>query len=107
MLYGANGVTDSNPEVAASSTFKRTITSGGGFSRSFAQADYQQNAVSYFLTKNPPGHNSSQFNINGRAYPDVSANGAWINAFSNNKKVPEFDTNASTPIICVHHHFDQ
>lgn len=40
-LYGANGITDPNPEAAASSTFKRAITSGGGFSRSFAQADYQ------------------------------------------------------------------
>jgi tripeptidyl-peptidase-1 len=55
--------------------------------------------VSYFLTNHPPEYNSSQFNITGRAYPDVSAFGNRINIYSNGKALVDSGTSASTPLF--------
>ena len=92
-------MTDPDPELACSSIYGCGIASGGGFSQSFARADYQQNAMSYFLTNYPPGYSSSQFNITGRVYPDVSAIGNRISIYSNGKPQLESGTSASAPLF--------
>lgn len=53
----------------------------------------------YFLTKYPPGYNSSRFNITGRAYPDVSAYGSSISIYSNGKPQLKSGTSASAPLF--------
>ncbi|KAL9120611.1 MAG: hypothetical protein Q9187_002837 [Circinaria calcarea] len=95
----APGRTIKDPEVAASSTYGCVITSGGGFSRHFARPAYQQNAVSNFLTNHPPAYNSTQYDSTGRASPDVSLNGARIQAYVNGKTGIHSGTSASAPLF--------
>jgi tripeptidyl-peptidase-1 len=65
-------------------------TSGAGFSNVFARPEYQETAVSNYFANYDPGYpyysttkgknigaNGGLYNRNGRAYPDVAANGAW------------------------------
>jgi len=86
------GSTVSDPESAAS-------FSGGGFSNVFAMPDYQKSAVANYLTNYNPGYSSSQFNSNGRAYPDISANGNNIVIVENGNFTGVLGTSASTPIV--------
>lgn len=75
------------------------IWSGGGFSRSFARPVFQQEAVGNFLIENPPVYNSTQYNVTGRAYPDVSANGCTFRVYHNNTTSRQSGTSASTPLF--------
>ena len=56
-----------NPEVAVSFT-------GGGFSRYFTRPSYQNTAVSKYVT-NLGTKYAGLYNPNGRAYPDIAAQG--------------------------------
>ncbi|TVY36143.1 Tripeptidyl-peptidase [Lachnellula occidentalis] len=86
--------------------------SGGGFSNIYATPDYQQTAVSSYLTNSPPpydsysttdngaiGANGGIYNKGGRGYPDVSAVGDNIVIY--NKGAPTLigGTSASAPIF--------
>lgn len=76
-------------------TDTKNFTSGGGFSNNFARPWYQERAVSnYFATAMPPYpyYNGAPADFNatvglynrlGRAYPDVSANGAKLLVYNN------------------------
>lgn len=55
--------------------------------------------MSNFLTSNPPAYNITQFNATGRAYPDVSALGARIGTYINNRRLLESGTSASAPLF--------
>ncbi|KAI8972408.1 subtilisin-like protein [Trametes punicea] len=57
-----------------SAVFQR-FPSGGGFSNVFPRPVFQQNAVTTYLKKYPPGYASNIYNASGRGFPDVSANG--------------------------------
>ncbi|KAI0349002.1 subtilisin-like protein, partial [Trametes cingulata] len=66
--------------------------SGGGFSNVFPRAQFQQEAVSGYLKKFPPGYAPNIFNASGRAFPDVSANGCALRLTSGSE-----GTSASAP----------
>jgi tripeptidyl-peptidase I len=72
--------------------------SAGGFSNIFPVADYQANAISSYLNENTfsfksynvtagdsVGAKGGVFNIAGRGYPDVSANGAKFDMYLHGK----------------------
>ncbi|KAI9653319.1 MAG: hypothetical protein M1821_007643 [Bathelium mastoideum] len=88
------------------------FASGGGFSNYFPQADYQNSAVASYFAEHDPGHlyyvanaNASNigagggiYNRNGRAYPDVSANGANMPIYVGGGLYKEFGTSLAAPI---------
>jgi len=83
------GATFRVPEVA-------TSFSGGGFSNYFAQPSYQSTAVSSFLTK-LGSTNAGLFNVSGRAYPDVSAQGENFQVVVGGRVESVAGTSASSP----------
>ncbi|CAH7671953.1 peptidase S8/S53 domain-containing protein [Phakopsora pachyrhizi] len=73
-----------SPEVAASLTGAAGYPSGGGFSEYFHRPDYQSKDVTKYIEK-LNGTFEGYFSPNGRAYPDVSAQGAkYIVAYQKN-----------------------
>ena len=75
------------------------FTSGGGFSNVFARPDYQQTAVTNFLSNVAGLPPSSTYNGTGRGFPDVSANGYAIANFQSGVYYLEGGTSASAPIF--------
>jgi len=87
--------------------------SGGGFSNYFTPPSYQAAAVSKYLTDYTPsvpsytvnanasniGENGGVYNIAGRGYPDVSANGCFLLTFVNLTEGTFFGTSLSSPIF--------
>lgn len=82
----------------------------GGFSNIYTIPSYQAKAVaSYFANHKPSypsysgnssiGANGGLYNRNGRAYPDVSANGQNIAIYNAGQYTAEDGTSASTPIF--------
>ncbi|KAK2465767.1 hypothetical protein APHAL10511_002311 [Amanita phalloides] len=88
----AVGATKGNPEVAAP-------FSAGGFSNYFSrdQAPYQKNAVDGYLDQIGSLY-EDHFDRNGRAYPDISAQGENIFIVLNQNHKFTGGTSASTPI---------
>ncbi|OCH96339.1 subtilisin-like protein [Obba rivulosa] len=70
--------------------------SGGGFSNYFAQPSYQSTAVSSFLTR-LGSTNAGLFNVSGRAYPDVSAQGEGFQVVIGGRVESVAGTSASSP----------
>ena len=66
------------PEVAAFDTFRSgaVFTSGAGFSNYFARPKYQEDAVAGYL-KQIGSLNAGLYNVSGRAYPDIAAQGEF------------------------------
>ncbi|THU82569.1 subtilisin-like protein [Dendrothele bispora CBS 962.96] len=91
------GSTVSDPEVACMTR----IFSGGGFSNIYSLPDYQSEAVSSYLTNNPPPFTAQRFNNSGnsRAIPDISANGANYVVAVNGEFRLVFGTSASAPVV--------
>ncbi|KAH7872402.1 subtilisin-like protein [Lentinula edodes] len=91
------GSTVFDPEGAC----EQVIFSGGGFSNIFAIPDYQQTAVSSFLTNHPPPYTSAQFNNSGtsRAFPDLAANGANYVIGIDGEFELVFGTSCSSPVV--------
>ncbi|PFH51001.1 hypothetical protein AMATHDRAFT_59869 [Amanita thiersii Skay4041] len=80
-----------NPEVAVS-------FSGGGFSRYFSQPSYQSTAVNAFI--NSIGTtNQGLYNRNGRAYPDVAAQGNGFQVVVGGRTISVGGTSASSPTV--------
>ncbi|KAI0341890.1 subtilisin-like protein [Trametopsis cervina] len=77
------------------------IFSGGGFSNYFAIPEYQKSAVQAFLANHPPPYSGEIFNATGgsRAFPDLSANGAWYAVVLNGTARHLFGTSASSPVV--------
>eukprot|EP01006_Ploeotia_vitrea_P012939 TRINITY_DN34077_c0_g1_i1.p1 TRINITY_DN34077_c0_g1~~TRINITY_DN34077_c0_g1_i1.p1 ORF type:complete len:802 (+),score=467.08 TRINITY_DN34077_c0_g1_i1:338-2407(+) len=89
-------VTCQPAEVVCSASRGGVITSGGGFSRLYARPSYQEAAVKKYIdtATMPPPH---FYNMNGRAYPDVSAYGTFFLLVQDNKFVSLSGTSAATP----------
>ncbi|THV08230.1 tripeptidyl peptidase A [Dendrothele bispora CBS 962.96] len=78
------------PEIAV-------FFSGGGFSNFFARPAYQDEAVKKFLDTLPPGTFEGLFNPNGRAIPDVAAQGERFRVFLAGEAISVAGTSASSP----------
>lgn len=73
------------PEVAVSEDGPGEFSSGGGFSNYFPRPEWQNSAVKDYLVSLGSTH-SGLYNLTGRGYPDVSAQGAkyviaWVGRF--------------------------
>jgi len=89
------------------------FASGGGFSNYFTPPSYQVSAVSNYLSQYNPsepsytvnadatnvGANGGVYNRAGRGYPDVSANGAFLLAYTNLTLNNWFGTSLASPIF--------
>ncbi|KAL5512352.1 hypothetical protein ACEPAG_3344 [Sanghuangporus baumii] len=72
--------------------------SSGGFSNIFTQPSYQSSAVSSYLTA-LGNTNSGRFNRNGRAFPDVSAQGENVEIVVGGETGTVAGTSCSSPIF--------
>ena len=96
---GATQLASDGTEVAAQDP-SVDFSSGGGFSSVFPRPSYQDTAVSGYVSKNLASNSTSnQFNVSGRAYPDVSALGNNIDIVVSGKTELEGGTSASSPLI--------
>jgi len=86
----AVGATFQVPETAVS-------FSGGGFSNVFPRPAYQEAAVTKFLDGLKPGTFKGLFNPNGRAFPDVSAQGVNFLVFVGGEDFLIDGTSCSSP----------
>lgn len=84
------GGTVNVPEIAVS-------FSGGGFSDRWARPSYQEKAVSAFLETLPEGLYQGLYNPDGRAVPDVAAQGRRFRVWVNGKITSVGGTSASSP----------
>jgi tripeptidyl-peptidase I len=103
--------TVSQPEVAANDPENFPgFFSSGGFSNIYKTPFYQADAVAAYFANFDPGYNSygmnqtigannGLYNRQGRAYPDVAANGDKIAVYSNGQFQLSAGTSASTPIF--------
>lgn len=96
-ITGVGGTWFQNPEVGAQ-------FSGGGFSNLFERPSYQKEAVATFIqTASSMGKlpNENMWNGTGRAFPDVSAQGANFPLFVNGGVDSAYGTSASTPVMAA------
>lgn len=92
-----------NPEIAALDTrFKVPFTSGGGFSNVFPTPDYQKDAVAKYLADNNnfPAY-AGWFNLSGRGYPDVAAQGVNYSIVWDGAITSVDGTSAATPAFAA------
>ncbi|KZP19257.1 subtilisin-like protein [Athelia psychrophila] len=91
-----NGSSVNDPEVVC----ETVIRSGGGFSNVFAMPDYQVSAVTNYIKYTPPPYSASVYNNseNARAFPDISANGAFYDTALDGALTPLFGTSAAAPV---------
>lgn len=90
------------------------FSSAGGFSNYFPTPDYQKRTVeewfhlhnqypTYVANANTNvtnvGANGGRYNRAGRAYPDVSANGAYMPLFNNGTQYVFYGTSLSSPVM--------
>ncbi|KAH9478356.1 Tripeptidyl-peptidase sed1 [Psilocybe cubensis] len=108
----AVGGTQVKPNASATDAFPEEVwnqeiipgffeSGGGGFSNHFTRPSYQDNAVANymkFLSKTSPG-TLKHFNINGRAYPDLSANANMFLDISNGSVSIDSGTSGATPTV--------
>jgi len=98
------GSTVDDPEVAAMVDLPVTpFFSGGGFSNVFPLPEYQKHAVENYAQRylKPSSFVPGQYNNSGnvRAYPDISANGAFYLVVMDGEFQLMFGTSASAPVI--------
>jgi tripeptidyl-peptidase-1 len=85
-------------EIAATVDGGLAITSGGGFSNIFERPAWQNKAVkAYLSTHNNVDENN--FNVNGRAYPDVSLLGSRYEIMVNGEPYLVSGSSASAPVF--------
>ena len=76
--------------------------SGGGFSNYFPQPSYQKTSVASFLQESAGAGklpSDTLFNKPGRAFPDVSAQGANFPLFHGGEDDSAYGTSCSTPVV--------
>jgi tripeptidyl-peptidase-1 len=78
------------PELAVS-------FSGGGFSNYFPRPAYQDAAVTSYLSEHADPAFTKYFNVSGRAYPDVSAQGVYFHTILTGEDALLSGTSASSP----------
>lgn len=86
---------DFNPEVVAYDTANGFV-SGGGYSNYFPRPSYQDEVVPAY-TKSLGSQFQGLYNPNGRAYPDVAAQGQRFAVVWGGRVIPVDGTSASTP----------
>jgi len=69
------GPENDQAEIMCASSTNGLITSGGGFSTVFTQPSYQSTVVNKYLKSGPNMPPTTQFNSQGRGYPDVALMG--------------------------------
>ena len=80
------------------STYSPQFYSGGGFSNSWPMPEYQKDAVqAYVASLN--GTYQDLYNSNGRAYPDMAAQGANLHIALAGKFKLQSGTSASSPLV--------
>ncbi|KAH8812458.1 Pro-kumamolisin, activation domain-containing protein [Xylogone sp. PMI_703] len=112
MLYADQTVRDPESAMAVDlGGSAANFSSAGGFSNYYSQPSYQKTAVEhYFKTANLKYPSYSELNVNlnttkglfnriGRAYPDVSANGAFLITYVDNVQNHFFGTSLASPIM--------
>jgi tripeptidyl-peptidase-1 len=113
MIYPNQTVRDPESVMRVNLTHAPFFASSGGFSNYFPQPDYQKAAVdTYFKKHNPPYPYYQEFaptlNLNttkglynrlGRGYPDVSANGANLRAYTNGHDFYWYGTSLASPLF--------
>src|SRR3569833_163103 len=113
MLYPDQTVRDRESVMHVDLTGAPNFTSAGGFSNYYPRPPYQKAAVdAYFARHNPPYPYYTEFapqlNLNttkglynrlGRAYPDVSANGANMRSYVNGRLLHSFGTSLAAPLF--------
>ena len=72
VVGGTQGPEAGRDEVACSSKTQGVITTGGGFSSTFAAPDWQAQWVEQFLNTSTTLPSEDHYNRKGRAYPDVA-----------------------------------
>ena len=87
-----------DPEVVATYNISG-ISSGGGFSHLFERPSYQHKIVPDYVTKYVGKKYRGLYNPNGRAYPDVAAQGSRYNIALNGSFIPISGTSAATPLF--------
>jgi tripeptidyl-peptidase-1 len=85
------------PARNTSAGFRDLYSSGSGFSNYFDRPDYQKNVVKKYI-KNLNGTYDGLYNKNGRAYPDLAAQGLYFAYFWNGTEGTISGTSASTPL---------
>ncbi|KAF7357282.1 Serine protease S53 [Mycena sanguinolenta] len=96
---GATQILAGNSVKDPESACEEVIFSGGGFSNIFPLPSYQAEAVTSFLKNHPPPYTHGEFNNSGkvRAFPDLSANGAFFVIGLDGEFELVFGTSASAP----------
>lgn len=84
-------------EVACTSDTGGLITTGGGFSDTFAMPAYQQAAVQNYIKTGPSMPPLTAFNTSGRAYPDVAFMGHNYPVVTGGQVYQVSGTSASSP----------
>jgi len=98
---GATQINTTSPRMESAAYQPGYLSSGGGFSNTFALPSYQQTAVQDYLTNYPPPYSSSLYNSSGRAYPDLSANGVRYTVAADGTWLSVYGTSASTPVVAA------
>lgn len=92
-VTAVGATTSTGPETCAS-------LSGGGFSNRWGQPTWQKNAVAAYLKNTPALPPSARYNISGRAYPDVSAQGTGYEVINQGITLRGVSgTSASCPVV--------
>ncbi|KAH9856376.1 subtilisin-like protein [Lenzites betulinus] len=98
---GATQVVPGNKVTEPESAVFQLFPSGGGFSNVFPRPSFQQEAVTNYLEKFPPGYAPNIFNASGRAHPDVAANGLNFSVVLNGEFRLVSGTSASAPTFAA------
>ena len=87
--------------VGASKGFPETAAglSAGGFSNIFGTPDYQSSFVHHYVASLGDGTYQGLYNISGRAYPDVAAQGVAYKVVIGGRAALLDGTSASTPVF--------
>jgi hypothetical protein len=94
------GVESGLAEVSCQSQLGGVITSGGGFSRYYAQPSFQtSDVISYFSTVNGSGNSPQMGYGSGRGYPDISAAGVNFEVAVGGSIYTLSGTSCSSPVV--------
>eukprot|EP01012_Entosiphon_sulcatum_P009814 TRINITY_DN15630_c1_g1_i3.p1 TRINITY_DN15630_c1_g1~~TRINITY_DN15630_c1_g1_i3.p1 ORF type:complete len:563 (-),score=66.27 TRINITY_DN15630_c1_g1_i3:1867-3555(-) len=80
-------------------TLRTYAGSGGGFSTLFPRPSYQDVAVASYLNKTTLLPPVDLYNPDGRAFPDVSVEGQYIELILNGTRLTLSGTSTSTPLL--------